>query len=154
MEEVRTNRTYKIIRFGSRYVNTQNCGTWLAQMPTIIKRRCTVKNVLTMMMVICLTLPANAVAAQSAKLNTLRIRSTVNREQKTGILDKNVNISVVAIYAGLFLLTVGCFFMPLGVNEKIDEARNQERLEKIYDGIMAELKARYKKEFRRGFHFN
>jgi hypothetical protein len=42
----------------------------LHKSPTIIKRRCTMKNVLTVMMVICLTLPANAVVTKSAQLST------------------------------------------------------------------------------------
>jgi hypothetical protein len=102
---VRTNRTYKIIRFGSRYVNTQNCGTWLAQMPTIIKRRRTMKNVLTMMMVMCLTLPVNAVVTKPVKLNTQKPQVTVRIANKvTSEKPKNLSYVIMQIVGGCLLM--------------------------------------------------
>jgi hypothetical protein len=51
-------------------------------MPTIIKRRNTMKNVLAMMMVICLTLPVNAAVTKSARLNTHKPHVTVEIANK------------------------------------------------------------------------
>jgi hypothetical protein len=127
---MRANGTYKIVRFGGRYVNTQNCGTWLAQMPTIIKRRRTMKNVLTMMMVMCLTLPANAVVTQPVRLSIRKPRPFAKCVKKQN--EPSIYVAIAALAAFGALCAIAGF---AAARENNEDVICKERMKGFNEGV-------------------